>query len=464
MTAISSSAKYARFIRAISKGYAAFLLFALAMIPAFSIAYLVIFQNPELLFEHHGVHELAISISLLQGAFIAYVTYQCYLRTKEPFLCWLTLAFLGFTLIYGWHGIFTRLADNHMMLFILYGPASRFVMACCLFIGLLSYGRANQQQLTSKTNKFWWSAIGVFIGIGVVVFLLALSNWAHLSRWLLEFAAMCTMLSCAIIIILRRIRSPLITVYAIAVVYFALSSLAFMLSEAWNHLWWLGHGIFAIGFMALSYSVIQGYLTTGSFSRVYSQAQLFEQLQAEKERTNEALLELQSAHKKLEIVAATDSLTGCANRRGFEAQSLVEISRTQRTGAPLSFLTLDLDHFKQINDKYGHSIGDTVLKEFVKLIQKTLRPTDVLGRIGGEEFALLLPNTSLENAISIAERLRQLVEDEELVIEATSIQLTISLGIAQYGPDGETHESLFKVADRRMYKAKDLGRNRVVSG
>lgn len=440
------------------------MLFALAVIPAFAIAYLVIFQNPELLFEHHGFHEAAIGISLLQGAFIAYVTYQCYLRTKEPFLCWLTLAFLGFTLIYAWHGVFTRLADNHMMLFILYGPASRLVMACCLFIGLLSYGREHQQQLTIKTNKFWWRSIGAFIGISVVVFLLALSSWAQLLRWLLELAAMCMMLSCALIIVLRRIRSPLITVYAIAVVYFALSSLAFMLSEAWNHQWWLAHAIFAIGFMALSYSVIQGYLTTGSFSRVHSQAQLFEQLQAEKERTNEALLKLQNAHKELEIIAATDSLTGCANRRGFEAQSVVEISRTQRSGAPLSFVTLDLDHFKQINDQHGHTIGDTVLKEFVKLIQKTLRPTDVLGRIGGEEFALLLPNTSFENAVSMAEQLRQLVEDEVFVIEGTRIQLTVSLGIAQYGPDGETYESLFKAADHRMYSAKDLGRNQVISG
>ena len=459
----SSYSEPPSFVRTLTKGYAVTILLLAGLVPAFAVTYLYFFQDPALRFEDHGFHEVAIGISLLQSGFIAYVTYHCYLHSKELSLRWLTLGFLGFTVIYGLHGVFTRFSHDHLMLFILYGPASRLVMAGCLLAGLMTYGRQEQSASQARPKHFWLAWLGAFAVIDVLVYLLAFSEWAGLSRWVMEIAAMCIMLSCALIIVVRRIRSPLMTVYALSVIFFAQSSLAFLLGSAWNHMWWLAHAIFATGFMALSYGVIQSFLTTGSFTRVYSQAELIEQVRAEKARTDDALVKLQRAHDELEIFAATDSLTGCANRREFETRGMAEVVRVKRSGAPLSFVTIDLDHFKQINDRHGHRAGDEVLRAFVALVKRTLRPTDLVGRIGGEEFALILPDAPLEGAAIVAEKLRQLTESEVVTLAGTHIRFTVSLGVAQYGPDGDTYESVIEAADSRMYRAKQAGRNQVTA-
>ncbi|WP_227520537.1 GGDEF domain-containing protein [Marinobacter sp. LV10R510-11A] len=116
-----------------------------------------------------------------------------------------------------------------------------------------------------------------------------------------------------------------------------------------------------------------------------------------------------------------------------------------------------------MNDRHGHRGGDEVLKVFVTLVQKTLRPSDLAGRIGGEEFALILPDTSLEGATMVAERLRQLTESEVVAFAGTHIRFTASLGVAQYGSDGDTYESVIEAADSRMYRAKQAGRNQVIA-
>lgn len=452
------------FVRALCRGYAGLILLLVCLTPVYAIAYLYFFQISSPRFEHHGFHEIAIGTSLLQGGFIAFVTYRCYLNAKEPFLRWLTLAFLGFTLIYGLHGIFTRVSHEHLMLFTLYGPASRLVMAGCLLAGLVTYGQQEQTDLQARSKYFWLSWIGAFAVIDVLIFLLAFSEWAMLSRWVLEIGAIGVMLICALIILTRRVQPPLMMVYALSVIFFAQSSLAFLLGSAWDHMWWLAHAIFATGFMALSYSVIQAFLTTGSFFRVYSEAELIDQVRAEKARTDDALLKLQRAHEELEVFAATDILTGCANRGEFEARSTAEIARSKRSGAPLSFVTIDLDYFKQINDRYGHRAGDEVLKAFVALVEKTLRPGDLLGRIGGEEFAIIMPDIPLAGAAIAAERLRQLTDSKIFTFAENDIRFTVSLGVAQCGPDGDTYQSVFEAADKRMYRAKQAGRNQVNAG
>lgn len=451
------------FVRTLIKGYAVLILTLLGLVPTFAIAYLYFFQDSALRMELHGFHEIAIGISILQSGFIAYVTYRCYLHSREPFLRWLTLGFVGFTVIYGLHGAFTRFSHDHLMLFILYGPASRLVMAGCLLAGLLAHGRQAQSAAQAKPVQFWLAWLGVFVVIDVLVSLLAFSAWAGLSRWIMEIAAMTIMSGCALTILVRRIRSPLMTIYVLSVIFFAQSSLAFLLGSAWSHMWWLAHVIFATGFMALSYGVIQAFLTTGSFTRVYSQAELFEQVRMEKARAEDALIKLQSAHDALEISAATDSLTGCANRREFESRAMVEVARVQRSGAPLSFVMIDLDHFKKINDQHGHRGGDEVLKALVTLIKINLRPGDLVGRIGGEEFALILQDTTLEGAAMMAERIRQLAENADVMFADTHVRFTASFGVVQYGSDGDTYESLIEAADARMYCAKQNGRNRVAA-
>jgi two-component system cell cycle response regulator len=459
--AFSNSSDHPEVLRTLTKGYAVLIFIFVALLPTLAIAYLSFFQIPALRFEDHRVHAIALGVSLLQSGFIAYVTYRCYLRTRESFLQWLTLGFVGFSVIYGLHGLFTGVSHDHPMLFTLYGPASRLVMAGCLLSGLLAYRRQAPSTLQARPRYFWWAWFGVFLLIDIVVAPLAFSAWAKLAQQAMEMAALGIMLWCALIIIVRRIRSPLMMVYALSVTFFAQSSFAFLLGPAWNHMWWLAHLIFAAGFTALSYGVVHAFLTTGSFSRVYSQTELLDQVRAEKARTDGALLELQRAHKELSLLATTDALTGCTNRWSFEARCVEEITRARRSTASLSFVTIDLDHFKQINDRHGHGAGDRVLKAFVTLTGNILRPSDLMGRIGGEEFALILPDTSLGDATVVAERLRQTTENEVVACSETCIKFTVSMGVAQYGLDGDSYASVIEAADKRMYRAKEAGRNQV---
>lgn len=158
--------------------------------------------------------------------------------------------------------------------------------------------------------------------------------------------------------------------------------------------------------------------------------------------------------------ANRDFLTGALSRQGFEALARRHVGRVQHHARPLALLILDLDHFKRINDTLGHAAGDAVLRAFVQMAQAQLRPTDVLGRIGGEEFALLLPDTDSSNAMHLAERLRKAAAAHVVAAGAQSCCYSISGGVAAWQP-GESFDRLSARADRALYDAKHQGRNRI---
>ena len=160
--------------------------------------------------------------------------------------------------------------------------------------------------------------------------------------------------------------------------------------------------------------------------------------------------------------AQTDPLTGALNRRAFMARSGRLLQRGQRDGSPTCLLFLDLDHFKSINDRFGHSAGDDVLASFVDLVNASIRPTDFLFRIGGEEFCCLLPRTNAEQAWQVAERIRQQFEMSTVVVAGTPVKATVSLGIASTEVFGYDLDMLMRRADMAVYAAKHQGRNRVV--
>jgi diguanylate cyclase (GGDEF)-like protein len=164
--------------------------------------------------------------------------------------------------------------------------------------------------------------------------------------------------------------------------------------------------------------------------------------------------------EKLLYQAHTDELTGANNRRYFMQLGREEISRSLRYDRPLSLLLLDLDHFKAINDKFGHDTGDEVLRSFSWLCRRTLREPDILGRLGGEEFAVLIPEESINGALKTAERLRAAVEEE---FATTPYHLTVSIGVTEMQHSDSTISDLLKRADAMMYEAKHQGRNRVVA-
>ncbi len=162
-------------------------------------------------------------------------------------------------------------------------------------------------------------------------------------------------------------------------------------------------------------------------------------------------------------MALTDELTGALNRRAFLKQAQIEMERARRYNSDLCVLMLDLDHFKNINDTYGHAAGDVVLARISEQAQYMLRGTDVLGRMGGEEFAILLPNTSLQNARRISERLRKSIRVLQIKAERKTIFVTVSIGISLYNAEQMTVVGDFlDQADQALYQAKNSGRDKVV--
>lgn len=163
--------------------------------------------------------------------------------------------------------------------------------------------------------------------------------------------------------------------------------------------------------------------------------------------------------EQLEKIAATDDLTQIANRRSLYEQANNEVERSIRYKHPLSVIMIDIDFFKKINDEYGHAIGDQVLQHFTTCISHIIRKTDIFGRTGGEEFALVLPETDIKSAKELAEKIRLSVSNEKFPVVG---HITISLGVSQL-LDEDKLQSLFKRTDLALYAAKNEGRNCVVS-
>lgn len=168
-------------------------------------------------------------------------------------------------------------------------------------------------------------------------------------------------------------------------------------------------------------------------------------------------------HQKAQLVrlATTDPLTGLANRRKFMEAAAEEVERIRRYARPLCLLMLDIDHFKVINDTYGHDAGDEALRVFSNTVQANLRDTDLAGRLGGEEFAVLLVETDITGALDLANRLRQAVADIQMVVNDKEIRFTVSIGVSGFQPDDGV-ERLLHRADLALYEAKGRGRNQVI--
>ncbi len=167
-------------------------------------------------------------------------------------------------------------------------------------------------------------------------------------------------------------------------------------------------------------------------------------------------------YDKLSMEANTDGHTGCYNKTYFNNSIELEVKKSKVTGAPLSLILFDLDHFKSLNDNYGHDAGDFVLKELADVIRGNgVRDNDVFARYGGEEFVILLPKTNLKQSFEIAERLRKLIQDHDFNYEGKILPVTASIGVADYRQGVTSGTDLFKRADESVYKSKEGGRNQV---
>jgi diguanylate cyclase (GGDEF)-like protein len=180
------------------------------------------------------------------------------------------------------------------------------------------------------------------------------------------------------------------------------------------------------------------------------------------ERLRQKNTELQQANEVLEQLSITDGLTKVHNHRYFQELLAHESKRIERTGAPLSLMLIDLDDFKQLNDRYGHAAGDQVLIRLAQLLNEAIRESDVLARYGGEEFVVLSSATDLPGAQILAEKIRLTIEQADFRIDEAKhpLDVTVSIGVAEFAGSAR---QLFRAADAALYRAKDQGKNCVVA-
>jgi diguanylate cyclase (GGDEF)-like protein len=180
-------------------------------------------------------------------------------------------------------------------------------------------------------------------------------------------------------------------------------------------------------------------------------------------KIHERTHELAAANARLAQLAVTDGLTGLYNHRHFHERLALEVERSSRSGLPLSLLMLDVDHFKQFNDGFGHPAGDEVLRQFARVLADTRRANDVVARYGGEEFAIILVDTAKFTAAKVAERVRERIYSHDFAEAALRAgRISVSIGVATFPDDGGDAEALVRAADAALYAAKRAGRNRVV--
>ena len=179
---------------------------------------------------------------------------------------------------------------------------------------------------------------------------------------------------------------------------------------------------------------------------------------------NRDITERQALLTKLELQARQDYLTGLNNRGYFMELAERELKKALRYGHHFTVLMLDIDHFKKINDSFGHKAGDQVLKSLAEIFRITLREGDIVGRVGGEEFVVLLPETNVDGAVTVAERIRQTVETTTVSVSGSKIHFTVSIGGSEPTFQECTLDLLLNQADNMLYQAKNSGRNRLCIG
>jgi diguanylate cyclase (GGDEF)-like protein len=192
----------------------------------------------------------------------------------------------------------------------------------------------------------------------------------------------------------------------------------------------------------------------GDFSHSFNW--MVEQLEAYRQR-------ILGQNRELERLATTDPLTGVYNRRYLMDFATKEFLRSQRYSHVFSAIQMDIDYFKKINDAHGHAVGDEVIKAFTGTCQEVLRESDVLGRVGGEEFSIILPETGREGALIVAERIRQAIADLKVGAEDRIIRFTVSIGVTHLRQEDAGLEAVLRRADEALYLAKNGGRNKVVT-
>lgn len=321
---------------------------------------------------------------------------------------------------------------------------------------------------------------GLTLGINVVIFALIRSGFS--TRWRDPALTVPQMMLGIVLITLllnysRELQGAMLAIYFMVMTFgvFALTRIQMILMSLfvlacylamvlWR--WYFSDGgiLFSITFghfsilaLGLFWFVYVGGYISNLQHRVRRQRTVLEQQRTHLEDTNR---QLEGALGRLEEIAIRDPLTGLYNRRHFLERLEQELARAERTGQAFHVALIDLDRFKDINDRYGHNAGDEVLRRFADVARETLRKSDLMARYGGEEFIVLFPDGRVNDIVAVMDRLRNGFSALEYGEALRNSQVTLSAGIADWAP-GETSDSLIDRADRALYQAKKDGRNRI---
>jgi diguanylate cyclase (GGDEF)-like protein len=345
---------------------------------------------------------------------------------KDPFLhrrIIMTAALLIFTTITFGVFVFINFDDDNYIL-----PLVNFIISICAALALYSL-------IVKKSFNF----SAYFATIFLFTFLVIFSYFARNE----SFALVWTLCYPLFVIPILGTRKGMIMV---VLFYLAIIPMAYLGIGEWDYGFWNLKGFvrFTIASLAIVYA---------SYFFEVSANSAYKTIQEIREKEKIHLLEL-------EKLSVTDQLTGLRNRRYFDDNFAIERQKIKRYNNKLCLIMIDIDHFKRINDEYGHQVGDIVLKEFSELLSKNIRATDLLSRWGGEEFIILLPETSLENSMLIAEKIHTVINEYSF---SNIGELTASFGVSKVDPNSKSNMESFYQVDTALYQAKNQGRNRVVA-
>ncbi|MDF2926463.1 MAG: PhoR protein [Paenibacillaceae bacterium] len=266
-------------------------LLLLIFLPVIGIGFLQITADHSQKFHYGSVHGLLIAVAVTLSAFLGYSAFRSYLAELDSSLRYMALGYIGFTVIYSFHGFFTPLAGHHLLMFVVYGPVSRLVMCIYVFLGLQRLLKQQPAEAQPVKRSWWWSRLILFAVISLITGLAAEWGWLSVFRVkLIEGLSLCIALLAAVQLILLRKRSSLLRYHLIAQLMFVQTSLAFILSTPWNGLWWFAHAVSAAGFLTLGSAIIRSAETTDSIDRAYSETVLYSSLRSVLQTSHEGFI------------------------------------------------------------------------------------------------------------------------------------------------------------------------------
>jgi diguanylate cyclase (GGDEF)-like protein len=278
----------------------------------------------------------------------------------------------------------------------------------------------------------------------------------------LEYEMFLAMLLCCVSVFGAALLSSYLLSAVLFIVCVLAPSIALLVQSAVPFFHVLGFAGMAYCGIAIGFAVLTNRMALKAFRLNDKNIELIDALQESNRELETKNQELNFAMSTIVEIATRDELTGCYNRRYMMDSLRQELAVSQRDSRPFTFLLIDVDHFKKINDSYGHLVGDRVLAGIAQTLELTVRNMDTLARFGGEEFACMLPGTTAEDAAFLADRIRQAIASQSVAYNGAPLKVTVSIGVAQWLFD-ESIESVIHRADLGLYAAKAKGRNCVVT-